>query len=461
MKKYLMIFAAALLCAACGKDKDKDDPAPEVLTVSADVCILDYSGTAGSNTRPQVSITLTSGSAWTLGNFADTYIINDISEGAAGTHTIKLQLTPAFVTYIENNSGSLFASGVVGNVVIDNGLSTQEIKVYYKGKGTVNSPLLIFTAAELQAMNSNLAGHYLLMNDLTVANWLPVGDNTTVSAASNFTGSLDGGGRRITISSFSPSVPKGGASSANYYYGLMGFVSGGEVKNLHVEVNASAATIKTDATVRYGGIAGSFAGSGTITNCRVSGALAFSSAANNEVSIGGITSYNASSSVTNCVSEAAITAEAGGLVYAGGLVGIQNGTLSFSYATGTVNAKSSNGACFAGGLVGAVNGSITSCVAPGTSVTAAAAGVLNIGRVVGSSSSALTNNHANSAMQVNGVTVPTGDAGATTIHGANVSLSATQSQSWWSGTAGFTFNSSSNAWKWDAATQMPKLWWEK
>jgi len=104
------------------------------------------------------------------------------------------------------------------------------------GAGTLASPYLITTAAELNAMRTARAAHYRLANDIdlsaTVAweggrGWLPVGSAT---AGERFTGSLDGGGH--VIRNLAVNRPP------DAYQGLFGYLDGAEVRDLRIE-NAS------------------------------------------------------------------------------------------------------------------------------------------------------------------------------------------------------------------------------
>ena len=377
----------------------------------------------------------------------------------AGNTVVQLRVSPDFISFIE--SGSL-TDGLMGSLTFENAGGSKELKVYYVGKGVPKSPRLVTTVAELQAMKDNLAGHYLLMNDLTVNNWLPIGDYTAPDKV--FSGSLDGLGHHIILNSFSNEVPRSLDSPDHaYLYGLMGFVKEGQVKNLHMQIAASAQNIKNDILVLYGGIAGGLVGNNAkIENCRVSGAL-LCSATSDVVSLGGIVGVMSSGAVTNCVSTASINATSRGRVDVGGLAGgINGGTLSYSYATAKMEGRGVSW-CFIGGLVGqGSGGAATSCVALMSNVTGSVAGGgdLRIGRIAGDPygpfEAALAKNYANTSMSVSG---GIGMSGATTKHGESIALSATRTPTWWQTTGpGFVF--SNTVWKWNDITRQPKPYWE-
>ena len=453
--KTVKLFTAIFVCAiilftGCGPDEPKPI-AKEVLTLGTNLCILDYKGTFGDITYSQASVNLTSGSDWTLTNYAGSSIEVNITEGKAGNYTIKLNLTQDFVTAIEGGS-SLFSSGIVGFVRFENESAARELMIYYHGKGTAESPRLITTAVELQAIKDNLARHYLLMCDLMVSSWLPLGDGTN-----KFTGSINGGGHVVILNGFSLAVP-------DNHYGLIGVMEDALVKNLHVVAN-STSTLKTDDGVIYGGIAGHMSGNSRIECSRVSGRLAHShDNASGSTFAGGIVGRMSNASVvTNCVSDAVIDITSGRDACVGGLVGVQSdGTVSYSYAIGTVTAAGktmdSTNPINVGGLVGSPR-TVSNCVALCGKVTGddQGSGNIFIGRVVGRDLGTYSNNYANSAMTLIGGTVTGGTA--TGKDGAGVTLTTTQSQNWWSSTSGFTFSSA--AWKWDENTKMPKLYWEE
>ena len=428
---------------------------PDKLTFNTDVCYPDFSGNASSNTRPVVLVNITSGTPWTLENSAPEHFQTNIRGGGAGNFVIEIQLTQLFVEKIEANSLTL-TDNIVGRITVTNETSIRDLLVRYQGNGSRNNPRLIFIAADLQDMNKHLDWYYGLAKDITVNNWLPIGDN--VVPANNFTGVLDGQGHRIHIESFSPNVPLGGG----YCYGVIGYASSRAlVQNLHVHVSAPANTVKGDAPVRYGGIAGHINESTRIENCKVSGALIYEG--QSFVYLGGIAGYMVASTggISNCVSEAAINVRSTNEIRLGGLVGAcHEGILSHSYATGVVSGVvSGTGACLVGGLAGnAVHSSILSCVALSASVKGIIAnGTCGVGRIAGwELSPTLDKNYANVSMTLTGGVVT---PGLTTKDGTSVALSATRNQGWWQTTGpGFTF--SSIAWKWGSSTMLPKLYWE-
>lgn len=119
-----------------------------------------------------------------------------------------------------------------------------------------NDATPIRTADELASIAASMDGSYILMNDLIVENWTPIG-GLDGAEENGFTGTFDGNGHTITIRSFD-------AELDNARVGLFGLISEtGSVKNLRVDG-------KVDYTggqkVLYvGGIAGF--NRGVIRNC--------------------------------------------------------------------------------------------------------------------------------------------------------------------------------------------------
>lgn len=88
----------------------------------------------------------------------------------------------------------------------------------------------IRTAEELSAIGASkdaMGGSYILMNDLTLENWVPLG-GIDKEDPSGFTGTFDGNGHTITIHDFDTQLD-------NTRIGLFGLIEeGGTVKNLRV-----------------------------------------------------------------------------------------------------------------------------------------------------------------------------------------------------------------------------------
>ncbi len=236
------------------------------------------------------------------------------------------------------------------------------------GNGTAANPYQIATRQHLEAVNNNLAAHYILLNDIDLAG---VTYTQAVIGTTQFTGSFNGKGfvvKNLTIT----------AASAEYL-GLFGYCnSGASISNVAVEdCNISG--------YRYvGGLVG-YIGSNSntkITNCYTTGNIncSYSNA-------GGLVGRKEGGSqgfITNCYS----TANVSGSLSIGGLVGghLSSGIITNCYATGSVSGAS--GAI--GGLVGN-NGNAGEGVILNSYATGSVSGTDNVGGLVGSNAGVVKN----------------------------------------------------------------------
>ena len=187
----------------------------------------------------------------------------------------------------------------------------------------------ISDAAELQDVQDDLDGDYVLTGDIDMAGvsgFEPIGDRNDRTAdrgGTPFTGTFDGNG--YTISNLTIDRPN------ENYVGLFGAVgSGGTVENIGIE----------NVTVTGDGWVGSLVGynNGEIKRAQVTGE------ASSNWTTGGLVGTN-KGEITTSYSVADVE---GGRTEAGGLVGVNlNGDISLSYATGGVSGDEK-----VGGLVG-------------------------------------------------------------------------------------------------------------
>jgi trimeric autotransporter adhesin len=246
---------------------------------------------------------------------------------------------------------------------------------------------VILTATQLQNMNANLSGRYVLGANIdasATAGWnggagfAPVGDNGSGNA---FTGTLDGLGHTISGLFIN--------RTDTHYKGLFGVlgdasVGGGAVRNLGLV----GVSITGDGYV--GGLVG-WAKYSTISNVYTTGSVKGS------FNVGGLAGMEWNSTITNAYSTADVVGPVSGIsgeTSYGGLVGRQlNGTISNAYATGSVT-----GNYAVGGLVGESGG--------GTISNAYATGVVSglrvVGGLVGSGSSSVAISNAYATGSVTG-----------------------------------------------------------
>lgn len=245
--------------------------------------------------------------------------------------------------------------------------------VFGGGDGSVGSPYLICSPAQLTHIQNYTASHFLLLADLDMS------ASGNVCITNPFTGTLDG--QNHTISNLS-------CNSAGSFQAALFVQNQGTLSNL----------ILTAAVITQGG--GILAGEndGTISNCTVSGIVTGAIAGglvglnwttgiiNHSVALvtgaphtitstqngGGLVGKNAGT-VNTSRSSAIVYSTAGN---SGGLVGYNDssGVINNSYATGAVTATGGN----SGGLVGTANNfsTITYSYAQGVTTGGTAGGLI-------------------------------------------------------------------------------------
>jgi len=346
----------------------------------------------------------------------------------------------------------------------------------------IPGPIKISTAGELAAIatTEGLAKEYILMNDITVSNWLPIGTQTI----DIFTGKLDGNNHTITINSFRDI----GTTSSNYYFGLFNFMDkGSEVRNLKMVINQSIT--KNDGNVYFGGITGHLNG-GIIDNCATNISLNISGLSG---CIGGIAGrVKGESIIRNCYTIGEINvfsgsnSNAGGIAgdiagansiiqnchttnnikismipdplnpapasYAGGIVGYMNSGIIIQncYTIGNIDAS------YAGGIVGLAIGTIQNCVALSNNITAP--NRYRIGQKL-NPLVVFMNNYGSTATTA--MPAKTWISNANGEDGAN--CAARPTESWWKDSSNWLIDSGcsawdfTNIWQWDSMSGLPKL----
>ncbi|HEY5209293.1 MAG TPA: GLUG motif-containing protein, partial [Stellaceae bacterium] len=228
----------------------------------------------------------------------------------------------------------------------------------------------IQNAHQLQLMAMNTSASYTLGGNVDAAatgtsadvwdaaGFIPVGGN----GVGPFNGNFNGAGGTIsnlTIKSAQPTV------------GLFGALSGGMVANFALNNLSVTGTSKTSTVDDgAGGLAGNQIG-GIILNVATSGAVTGSK----WYDTGGLVGFQSVGTISFGASSATVTMPDSSSVgrYAGGLVGELEGTVTESFATGTVTNVFQD----AGGLVGKLsNGTITKSYATGTTIGLSAGGLV-------------------------------------------------------------------------------------
>ncbi|MBB6563620.1 hypothetical protein HNP48_006344 [Acidovorax soli] len=241
------------------------------------------------------------------------------------------------------------------------------------------------TGSDLQGMQGNLAGHYVLGGDIDAsatsgwnggAGFEPVGNSITL-----FTGSLDGLGHTIT----GLRIERPGQS----FIGLFGVTSGARLRNIGL-VNAQVRGYDS-----VGTLAGSFDG-GTISSSYATGEV--SSRSNYAGGLVGSCYYNCT--ISSSYATGAVRSE---LYTAGGLVGSckNNCTISSSYATGAVRVELS----FVGGLAGEC---YSGCTISSSYATGAVTGTAMVGGLTGICTGSCTLNNFYATTDAGGASINNG-----------------------------------------------------
>ncbi len=273
---------------------------------------------------------------------------------------------------VEENLTELERTGTVtvSNSRISNTLSISQRAL--KGLGTAESPYLIRTYNGLKSVNTDLYGHYKLLNDIDAGASLTENSGKgfePIGSWEGFYGVFDGNGFVI----------KNLMINRNSQVGLFSYVNYATVRNLGL-INCSIR-----GTSSYTGAICGYAYSATIENCFVSGSI------RGTYFTGGLVGYSSGSQIKKCYSTGYVSAD-----YSenGGLVGsIYKGSLSNSYSTALV----SNNYRGCGGIAGYVTDSyLENCYGANTmNVNSEAGGITPY--YVGSTS---VNNYYNSDLYV-------------------------------------------------------------
>jgi hypothetical protein len=190
-------------------------------------------------------------------------------------------------------------------------------------RALVAAPIPINNEAEFALIGADphypLDGEYVLTANLNLEDWIPLGPN----AANAFTGSLDGLGHTITLTSFDITVVKG-----NVYLGIFAYVRGraagdAVIQNLNVNINLDPLLV---ASGQYFGGVASYAVNAQFTDIMISRTVS-----PNTFEIEGVTSA----------------------LYVGGLVGYSETTVFAEITTGLpIDATAINGPVYIGGVLG-------------------------------------------------------------------------------------------------------------
>jgi hypothetical protein len=293
----------------------------------------------------------------------------------------------------------------------------------------------VSTPFDLIAIGIDLAENYILTSDITVTT-SPV----TTPITGNFAGIFDGNGKTITFDNVSD-----GLFAVNY----------GTIKNLKLTGTINAGDIAV-----LGAVAG-FNNNGTIQN--ISSSVVITRNDTSLINAGGIVGTNYGP-IKNCYSTGNITVSAsGGFSFAGGIAGDNSNEILYCWANGNINNTDGYPNRGAGGIVGQSYTNISNCIALNGSVIAGAAYYgIQVGRIWGDGLPTAANNYGLDTM-TNGSSTPWTNNTPNGQDGGDVSSAQAASQTWWTGTAGWTINPAdgggeASPWVWGG--NRPKLWFE-
>lgn len=233
----------------------------------------------------------------------------------------------------------------------------------------------IYTKADLDAVRNNLAGKYILMNDIEFTEadfaeggdfynngtgWEPIG-----TKEAPFTGVFDGNG--YTIKNLYINIVESSADySLDFHAGLLGYIDAGTVKNLGMldsDITVSASS--TSHNIIYAGSIAGHAENGIITNCYNTGAVSVLNTRSR--SAGGIVGSVKKGTITNCYNTGDILSSSRNEdSYAGGIAGSSyETTITDCYNTGRINSSTDSqyySNAYTGGITSYVkDGTITNC----------------------------------------------------------------------------------------------------
>jgi hypothetical protein len=147
-----------------------------------------------------------------------------------------------------------------------------------------------------------LNGNYELTGDITLpAGWTPIGSGTAP-----FTGTFDGKGHSITITSFPSAgvdISAGFGLSNVIARGLFAYTENAAVKNLDIIVNLSSSFVINSTPIQFQlfGIVAAAAANTAFTNISISGGLDVDALSTDELTLGGIVGMlMTGSSITGC-----------------------------------------------------------------------------------------------------------------------------------------------------------------
>ena len=339
VKKYLALTLAAILATtmltACpwDQEEDKTDDASSVPVTSTDTSQDDDDHDSGDDdsqpTKPSFKVSAIDGDITTsslvldenAGTYKatfttkpkeDTYVVSSVEatvttaneilstswpdDTATRARTLSVRTDTKLSLTTSDNGQTFTLTGIPSNA------TSCDITVEFKDPGytkTDDGTYMVYNADGLKAFADAVNGGKTGLNctltddiDLENASWIPIGD-----IYDGYTGAFDGGGHTISGLQLS--------SIGSNNVGLFGYVDGGTVKNLNLEI----ANIFGKFSV--GGIAG-YNNEGTIQGCMVSGSVSGSDW------VGGVVGNDYGGTITDCYWQAGTGGPSQGVGNGGG-----------------------------------------------------------------------------------------------------------------------------------------------
>ena len=353
--------------------------------------------------------------------------------GVLGEETVTVMVN-------DNNYGLSGESGSPGIIIVNyDGTQVEQTT-------SVQAELKVTGNYQLDADNSISVFDIRILDGLSTERWLPV-LNVNITEFNNYALTANGLNRHYRLlGNITLEKPQAGASNwtaiGNGTVGFSGSFNGNnfEIQNLTInrqgnyqglfgvvaEGGMVQNTFLVNTEITGSNYAGGLAGinKGTIQRSYVTGSVSGIS------NIGGLAGTN-ENTIQDCYTSCSVTGEQ----YVGGAAGVitgTNGIIRYCYTMGNIK-----GGSYIGGIAGYVydNARLINCVALNNSVITSAANQGDIGRVAGAASqNLLANNYAWSTMIINKTIVETG---INNTNGETTDSNSYRVATWWSGSLGW------------------------
>lgn len=262
-------------------------------------------------------------------------VLKDVSVGKSAESPVDVLVSEEGNTYTIKTAKGLAWVAKVTNDELTKQIRDNEAQYYPAEEGFKNC---IVELEKIEDGKLDISGH----------KWEPIGKDVN-----RFYGTFDGKNQEIT----GLRIEKDNVISSNYY-GLFGYTYGAIIKNLGIQIeifSIDGGNNINNQNVYAGGIVG-LVYSSAISNCYVYGDADATIEAKNisDCMIGGLVGNNNgnNSSITNSYSMIDISANSNKYNYMGGIAGGNFGTISNTFATGSIVVESPGEESYIGGICG-------------------------------------------------------------------------------------------------------------